>query len=295
MTTFRSGFVAVIGRPNVGKSTLVNALTGHKVSIVSSKPQTTRFRIMGVLHGEDSQLILIDTPGMHRPRHQLGDHMVKMAQRSLEAVDVIVHVVDAAAKVGAGDRRLAQLLAQEEAPVVLILNKADLPLHEATVDEYRALAHYRRHFVVSALHGTGLKELLDYLLAQLPEGPRYYPDDAKSDQHDAAIIAEHVREQVLLLTQDEVPHAVATMVEELHYREGGTIYARVDILVERESQKGILIGQGGGRLKEIGSRARQALEPLLQRPLYLDLWVRVKKDWRNRESLLRALGLSAER
>ncbi len=292
MTSFCSGFVALMGRPNVGKSTLVNALIGHKVSIVSSKPQTTRFRIMGILTDEKSQLILIDTPGIHRPRHQLGDHMVKVAERSLEAVDVILHVVDATAPVGAGDRRLAHSLLHQESIVVLILNKADLPLTEAIVDEYRSLAQYSRCFLVSALEGTGLEELRDYLIGQMPPGPRYYPDDSVSDQSEAAIVAEHVREQVLLLTEDEVPHAVATMVEELRYRDNGTLYARVDILVERESHKGIIIGQGGTRLKDIGTRARQGLEPLLQRPVYLDLWVRVKKDWRNRESLLRALGLT---
>ena len=293
MTEFRSGFVALVGRPNVGKSTLVNALTGHKVSIVSAKPQTTRYRIMGVLNREDSQLVLVDTPGIHRPRHQLGDHMVRVAEQSLEGVDVILHVVDASAPVGTGDRRLARFLQREESPVVLVLNKVDLALCEKNLEEYRALGDYSRCFMVSALEGAGLKELMDWLMAQLPPGPRYYPDDSISDQGDAAIIAEHVREQVLHLTQDEVPHAVATLVEELRYRDNGTVYARVDILVERESQKGIIIGQGGKRLKEIGTQARGVLEPLLDRPVYLELWVRVKKDWRNREALLRALGLNA--
>ncbi|MEW6524482.1 MAG: GTPase Era [Bacillota bacterium] len=297
MTVYKSGFVAVIGRPNVGKSTLVNALVGQKVAIVSSKPQTTRNRIVAVVHRDDGQLVLLDTPGLHRPKHRLGDYMVAVARRSLEAVDAVMHVVDASAEVGPGDVHISGLLARSEARFLLVLNKVDL-LEGADCDQagaaYGALARYQARFPVSALSGTGLSQLEDALFDLLPPGPRYYPEDVVTDQPESFLVGELVREKVMELTREEIPHAVASVVEEFLPRPEGSVYVRVVIYVERESQKGIIIGRGGNLLKQVGSRARSELEALLGSAIYLDLWVKVKRDWRNQEAMLRSLGYSAK-
>lgn len=290
---FRSGFVAIIGRPNVGKSTLLNALVGRKLAIVSDKPQTTRNRILGVLTREDCQAVFLDTPGIHKPKHRLGEYMVKVARRALKEVDLIFHLVDATAPVGPGDRHIAGYLQEITTPVLLVLNKVDLVREgeiPAILEAYRGLHRYEAGLDISALQGRNLDRLIAGTFRHLPEGPRCYPEDMITDQPEAFLVVEIIREKVLHLTREEVPHAVAVEIEEFTPRREGLLYVRAAIYVERDSQKGILIGEGGLRLKEIGRLAREELEALLGSRIYLDLWVKVSKDWRNREGALRNLG-----
>lgn len=280
----------------MGKSTLVNRLVGQHVAIVSDKVQTTRHRIMGVLHlpAARAQVVFLDTPGMHKPRHRLGEWMVRVAQRSLSDVEVICFVVDGSfAHPGPGDRHVAEYLAAVQTPVLLVVNKIDQVEPERVDDvvaNYSALGDFAAVLPVSALTGTGLNELLAAVLEHLPHGPPYFPADTYTDQPEQLLVAELVREQVLHLTRDEIPHSVSVEIEEMKTRANGTVFIRAVIYVERESQKGIIIGGGGRLLRQIGTGARQNIEPLLGAPVYLDLWVKVKKDWRDREASLRALG-----
>ncbi|MFO7245383.1 MAG: GTPase Era [Thermaerobacter sp.] len=292
---FRSGFAAIVGRPNVGKSTLLNRLVGRKLAIVSDKPQTTRTRILGVVNRPGAQIVLVDTPGVHRPRHRLGEQMVRTARNALSEVEAVLFVVDASAgPPGAGDRFVADLLAPLETPVVLVLNKVDAVPGDR-VDElleaYGALGRFHAALPVSALTGFNVERLVEVVVDLLPPGPRYFPEDMITDQPERQIIAEFVREQILHLTREEVPHSVAVVVEEVRDRgEDKPTYVRAVIYVERDSQKGILIGQGGRVLKEVGTRARRELEALLGMRLYLELWVKVKPDWRNRPGSLQEFG-----
>lgn len=295
---FRSGFVAVIGRPNVGKSTLVNRLVGRTVAIVSDKAQTTRHRIMGVVHRPGAQVVLLDTPGIHRPRHLLGRWMLQVAERSLKEADLVLFVVDgSSSRPGPGDTHVAQRLASAQAKAVLVINKMDLvPPGEvpAVTAAYEELGDFVGTVPLSALTGAGTDGLLQIILDHLPPGPPYFPPGMHTDQPERVLAAEFIREQVLHLTRDEVPHAVGVDIEEMTARSGGKVYIRAVIYVERESQKGILIGQGGSLLKAVGSRARERIETLLGEPVYLDLWVKVSKKWRDRAGSLRALGFRQE-
>ncbi len=290
---FRSGFVSVIGRPNVGKSTLLNRLMGEKLLIVSDKPQTTRNRIRCILTDRDFQIVFMDTPGIHKPRHRLGQYMVKTALRTLEEVDVIVLVADAEKPFGSGDEFVLKELSHVKTPVVLVLNKIDL-VDSKTVQELEDL--YRRKFsftsvlAVSALKGEHVLSLTKKLIPLLPEGPQYYPDDMIIDHPERFVTAELIREKVIQLTKEEVPHAVAVEIEEMKEREENIVYIRALIHVERESQKGIVVGAGGKRLKEIGTLARQDIENLLGSKVYLDLWVHVQKDWRKKDRKLKQFG-----
>ena len=291
----KSGFVAVIGRPNVGKSTLVNALVGQKVAIVSPKPQTTRSRILGILTREDAQVIFVDTPGVHRPHHKLGRAMVADATRALPDADLVLFVADASVSPTDEDQMIATLIRQQtSAPVILVLNKMDLlPAEkvESHTEGYWALVPgYLDWMMTTAIKGVNLDKLLERVLDALPEGPPYYPGDQVTDQTEREIAAEMVREQVLRHTRQEVPHAVAVVVEEFKERENDVIYISANIFVEKRSQKGIIIGHKGQMLRKIGAAARQEIERMTGGRIYLDLWVKVRKDWRRDEEELRRLG-----
>ena len=302
---FRSGFAALLGRPNVGKSSLCNRLVGDKVAIVSDKPQTTRRRILGVVHLERGQLVLVDTPGVHRPRHQLGRRMLQEARDAADGVEVACLVVDASApQPGEGDRRAAQYAAGSGSPRILVLNKIDLVPADAQerrsrLAAYAALAGDGRPFdavlATSAQTGEGVAELRAALIERLPPGPPYFPADVSTDQPEQVLAAELVREQALARLREEVPHAVAVTVDQWLPRDNGMIYVGATLYVERESQKGIVIGGGGGMLRDIGAAARREIERRLGSPVYLDLWVKVKEDWRDRPGSLETLGFGRDR
>lgn len=291
---YRSGFVALIGRPNVGKSTLLNRIVGQKVAIMSDKPQTTRNKIQGIYTGPDYQIIFIDTPGIHRPKHKLGEYLVEVTYNTLKEVDVILYVVDATAEYGGGEEYIINSLEGVRTPVFLLLNKVDLIRDKGKILELIAQYNERYPFAqilpVSALQGDNLDRLLQVLGEHLPEGPQYYPEDMVTDQPERFVMAELIREKVLLLTREEVPHSVAVVVETIQERGNGKLYVGAVIYVERESQKGIIIGKRGQMLKEIGRLARLDIEALLGSPIYLELWVKVKSDWRRREVDLRNFG-----
>jgi GTP-binding protein Era len=285
----RSGFVAVAGRPNVGKSTLVNALCGGKVAIVSDKPQTTRRRIYGIATEEDRQLILVDLPGFQRPRDPLTEHMQRTVESSFEDVDAVLFVLSARERIGAGDRFIAQRVFALDTPVVIALNKVDRlkPGHIATQMTTAArLGDFHALHPVSAKTGDGVAALRDELVELLPEGPLYFPEEQRTDLPVETQVAELIREKALALTRDEVPHAITVQVAEI-----GDKAVTADVLVETESQKQILIGRGGTMVREIGTRARPEIEQLLGRHVFLELHVKVKPRWRRDESLLTTLGI----
>jgi GTP-binding protein Era len=288
---FRSGFVALVGRPNVGKSTLLNALLGQKVAIVSPKPQTTRMPLRGILNRPDAQIVFVDTPGIHDPRTKLGSFMVEQARRSIPDADVVCFVVDIASPPNRTEQRIATLVARSRARRLLVLNKVDqrTPAGQANLVAYRALGPWDMEVAVSALRSQGLTTLLHELVQRLPPGPPLYPDDQVTDQSEREHAAELVREQVLRFTEQEVPHGVAVEVEEWEDKPNA-VYIRMTIYVEKESQKGILIGANGTMLKRIGSGARPAIEAISGKPAYLDLWVKVRLNWRDDPSSLRWLG-----
>lgn len=291
----RSGFVAVIGRPNVGKSTLMNQLLGHKVAIVSPKPQTTRTRIRGILTRPDAQIIFVDTPGIHKPFHKLGEVMVATAAAAIPDSDIVLFVVDVSVMPTEEDRMIAEMIRRRTSnPVILVLNKMDLLPPEKVkphTEAYWALVPDHAGWMMTiATEAVNLDKLLDIIIAHLPEGPRYYPDDLITDQTEREIAAELIREQVLRFTHEEVPHSVAVVVEEYKERETGGVYIAATIYVERESQKGILIGAGGQMLRRIGTAARQEIERMVGGKVYLDLWVKVSKNWRKEMHLVRRMG-----
>jgi GTP-binding protein Era len=285
----RSGFVAVAGRPNVGKSTLVNALCGGKVAIVSDKPQTTRRRIFGIANADDYQLVLADLPGFQRPLDPLTEHMQRTVDAAFEDVEGVLFVLSARERIGAGDRFVARRVFELGVPVVIGLNKVDRlkPGHVATqMDTASRLGDFRALHPVSAKTGDGVPALRDELVALLPEGPLYFPQEQRTDLSVEVQIAEFVREQALRLTKDEVPHAITVEVQEIEDK-----VVRADVLVETDSQKQILIGKGGAMIREIGRRARPEIEHLLGHPIYLELRVKVKPRWRRDETLLERLGI----
>lgn len=291
---FYSGFAALVGRPNVGKSTLLNKFLGEKLAIMSDKPQTTRNKIQAVLNVAGAQIIFIDTPGIHKPKHKLGEFMVRVAQNVLHEVDVILFLVEAnQPPAGPGDRYIIEQLKETKTPVILVLNKIDqvakqdlLPLIEA----YRGLMDFTGVVPVSALSGENLEQLQAEIIHHLPEGPQYYPEDMITDQPERFIMAELIREQMLHLTRDEVPHSVAVDVEEVKTRPNETVYVRATIYVERDSQKRIIVGKAGQMIGKIGANARREIENLLGSKVFLELFVKVSKDWRNKERTLRDLG-----
>ncbi|MGE5607075.1 MAG: GTPase Era [Bacteroidota bacterium] len=294
MTDYRSGFVALIGRPNVGKSTLLNRIIGQKITITSDKPQTTRNQLRGILSGPNYQIIWVDTPGLHKPLHHLGEQMVKTAQRALSNVDLVLWVLDAEAGFRPADEKVAQLLSSIGQPLFAVWNKIDLVASDQELEFCREGLPILKTFKVSALSGAGINELINGVVAQLPPGPAYYPPEMITDHPEQFIIAEYIREQVLNQTEEEIPHSVAVRIEEFKKRPNGQVYIEANIYVERDSQKGIIIGAKGGRLKAIGATARVEIEKLLDAPVYLNLWAKVRKNWRNSDKLLQEFGYGEE-
>lgn len=294
---FKSGFISIVGRPNVGKSTFMNHVIGQKIAIMSDKPQTTRNKIHGVLTEDDAQLIFIDTPGIHKPKHKLGDFMVRMAEESLNEIDAVLFMVNAEEKYGAGDQFIIERLKNVNSPVFLIINKIDL-IHPndifKIIEQYKDLYDFAEVFPISALQGNNINQLVGKLKKYLPEGPQYYPSDHITDHPERFIMTELIREKVLQLTREEVPHSIAVVLENVEKRSNETLFIQAAIITERSTQKGILIGKQGAMLKQIGQKARHDIEKLLGTKIFLELWVKVQKDWRNKETQLKEYGFSKE-
>lgn len=289
---FRSGFVAVIGRPNAGKSTLLNTLLGQKILIISDKPQTTRNRIQCILTEDRGQVIFFDTPGIHKPHHRLGEYMVEAAKSTLKSVDFAVYVVDASVPLGTGDEYVLGTIKESGTPCILALNKIDLLSKDeimVKIGEFSKLADFQEIIPISALKSENTSRLMDLVFASLPPGPMYFPEDEVTDQPEKFIVAELIREKILNLTREEVPHSVAVVVEQMQEKKT-LIKIGAVILVERDSQKGIVIGHQGSVLKEVGRLARQDIENLLGSKVFLELYVKVRKDWRNQQTNLREFG-----
>ncbi|MBN1399195.1 MAG: GTPase Era [Anaerolineae bacterium] len=290
----RSGYIALVGKPNVGKSTLLNAWLGAKVAAVSPKPQTTRTSLLGILTRRDVQAIFVDTPGIHLPRTKLGEYMVESARRAIPDADVVLFMVDLATPPERPDVEVAKLLADlRDTPVILGMNKADLLVPDVLQERrlaYEALGDFSGSMAFSALTGYQRDELLACVLSRLPLGPRYYPADQLSDQQERFIASEIIREHLMRALQQEVPYAAAVIVQDFTERENGVLYISANIYVERDSQKGIVIGRGGSMLKRIGREARLELQEIWERPVYLELWVKVLKNWRRSEEHLRRFG-----
>ncbi|NLN86510.1 MAG: GTPase Era [Syntrophomonadaceae bacterium] len=289
----KSGFVSIIGRPNVGKSTLINKLIGSKIAIVSDKPQTTRTRIQGILTVEQGQIIFIDTPGMHKPKHLLGDYMMKVSTQSLEDVDLIYYITDITNPFGPGEQYIIDQLKNMKVPVFLLVNKVDLVDQEEIPRFMQVFCNQMKFsecIPISAYQGINLDRLLQATFEYLPEGPQYYPEDDLTDQPISFIVAELIREKALILTRDEVPHSLAVEIEEFKQQGPGKVYIRAVINTERDSQKGIIIGKKGQMLKRIGEQARTDIERMVNASVYLDLWIKVKKNWRDNPNNLNQLG-----
>lgn len=290
---FKSGFVAIVGRPNVGKSTLMNHVIGQKIAIMSDKPQTTRNKIHGVYTTEDTQIVFLDTPGIHKRQSKLGDYMNQTAFNTLGEVETVLFLIDAAEGLGGGDRFIAEQLKQVKTPVILVLNKIDRIEPEALlplIEQYRKLYDFAEIVPISAKMGNNVDRLLEQVQKYLPEGPQYYPDDQITDHPEQFVIAELIREKILHMTREEVPHSIAVTIEDMKVQDNGVVHIMAVIFVERDSQKGIIIGKQGAMLKEVGKQARQDIQNLLGSKIFLELWVKVKKDWRNQERVLRDLG-----
>ena len=298
MKKFKSGFVTLIGRPNVGKSTLMNRLIGQKIAITSNKPQTTRNRIQTVYTCEQGQIIFLDTPGIHKAKNKLGEYMVTVAERTLKEVDVILWLVEPSTFIGAGERHIAQQLQNTNTPVILVINKIDT-VEKAEIlkfiDAYKDIVNFREIVPVSALKGENTEELIKVMFDYLEEGPCYYDEDTITDQPERQIVAEMVREKALRNLNDEIPHGIAVVIDKMHERKTGNIIdVDATIICERNSHKGIIIGKQGAMLKKIGSQARIDMENLLDCKVNLKLWVKVKKEWRDSDFLVKNFGYRQE-
>ncbi len=295
---FYSGFVSLVGRPNVGKSTLMNRLIGEKIAIISNKPQTTRNRVQSILTKDDFQIVFIDTPGIHRPRHKLGEYMVKSAETTLNEVDAVLMLIEPTDKILEADRLIIEKFAKVKSPVILVINKIDTVERERVfkvIDEYRKLYDFAEIVPISAFEGTNTDELLSVIRKYLPEGPQYFPSDMVTDQPERQIASEIIREKALRLLEDEIPHGIAVEITEMKKRkEGNLVDVRATIFCEKDSHKGIIIGKHGDMLKKIGTKARGDIERLLGSPIYLELWVKVKKDWRDSDFLLKNFGYDSK-
>lgn len=294
---FKSGFIAIIGRPNVGKSTFMNKVIGQKIAIMSDKAQTTRNKIQGVLTQQDAQLVFIDTPGIHKPKHRLGDFMVRIAENTLNEVDAILFMINAKEEYGKGDQYIIDSLQKTNRPVFLVINKIDLVHPDELlplIEQYKNKYKFEEIIPVSALEGNNVTHLLDVMKDNIPEGPQYYPEDQITDHPERFIISELIREKALELTREEVPHSITVVIENIEERESNAAFIQATIVTERKTQKGILIGKQGSMLKNIGKNARKDIEALLGSKVYLELWVKVQKDWRNKDSQLRQLGFRSD-
>ncbi|NME20195.1 GTPase Era [Lactobacillus johnsonii] len=293
---FKSGFVALIGRPNVGKSTLLNYLVGQKVAIMSPQPQTTRNKISGIYTDDQEQIVFIDTPGIHKPKNKLDDFMDKSSYSALDEVDVVLFMVEPE-PAGKGDQYIAELLKKIKKPVFLVINKID-KVHPdellSIIDSYKNLGDFAEIVPISASQGNNVSELIKTIAKYLPEGPQFYDADQLTDRPEYFIVAELIREQVLKLTHEEVPHATAVVVDRMRNHEGGKLQVEATIYVERPGQKGIIIGKKGQMLKQIGIAARQEIEALLGEKVNLRLWVKVQKNWRSDPAFLKSIGYNVK-
>ncbi|KRG10291.1 GTPase Era [Staphylococcus sp. NAM3COL9] len=298
MTRHKSGFISIIGRPNVGKSTFVNRVIGHKIAIMSDKAQTTRNKIQGVMTQEDAQIIFLDTPGIHKPKHKLGDYMMRVATNTLSEIDAIMFMVNVNEDIGRGDEYIMDMLKTIKTPVFLVLNKIDLVHPDKLmprIEKYKKYMDFTEIVPISALEGLNVDHFINVIKSYLPEGPKYYPDDQISDHPEQFVVGELIREKILHLTSEEIPHAIGVNVDRMVKEDEDRVRIEATIFVERDSQKGIVIGKGGKKLKEVGKRARQDIEMLLGSKVYLELWVKVQKDWRNKVNFIRQMGYLEDR
>ena len=291
---FKSGFVAIIGRPNVGKSTLMNHLIGQKIAITSKKPQTTRNKIQTVYTCEDGQIIFLDTPGIHKAKNKLGEYMVNVAEQTLKDVDVILWLVEPTTYIGAGEKHIAEQLQKTSLPVILVINKVDTVKKEEilqVIDNYRKLYDFAEIIPASALRGQNTKDIVDSLFKYMPYGPMFYDEDTVTDQPQRQIVAEIIREKALHALDEEIPHGIAVTIEKMRERKGQHIVdIEATIVCERDSHKGIIIGKQGSMLTKIGSNARFEIEKMLEEKVNLKIWVKVKKDWRDSDTLMKNFG-----
>lgn len=296
--TFKSGFVTLIGRPNVGKSTLMNHLIGQKIAITSKKPQTTRNRIQTVYTEEKGQIVFVDTPGIHKARNKLGEYMVNAAEQTLQDVDAVLWLVEPTSFIGAGERHIIEKLKKITTPVILVINKTDTVKPEAVlaaIETYRTEYDFAEIVPLSALRGENTEILTDLIFKYLPYGPMFYDEDTVTDQPERQIVAEIIREKSLHALNEEIPHGIAVTIERMKERKNGRITdIEATIICERNSHKGIIIGKGGAMLKKIGSNARFEIEKMLERQVNLKLWVKVKKDWRDSDFLIKNFGYREE-
>lgn len=294
---YKSGFVSLVGRPNVGKSTLLNRLVGQKIAIMSDKAQTTRNKIQGILTTDTEQIVFIDTPGIHKPKHRLGDFMVRTALSTINEVDVVLFLVNVTEKRGPGDNFVIEKLKTVESPVFLVLNKIDqvhpdelLPI----IEDYNSQMDFQEIIPISASEGNNVNRLVEVINNYLPEGPQFYPEDQVTDHPEYFIVSELIREKVLERTREEIPHSVAVVVESMTREENEKVQVNAVIIVERPSQKGIIIGKGGKMIKDIGMNARRDIERLLGDKIYLELFVKVQGDWREKQRFLKDYGYNED-
>ena len=293
---YKSGFVTLIGRPNVGKSTLMNYLIGQKIAITSNKPQTTRNRIQTVLTTEEGQIVFVDTPGIHKAKNKLGEYMVNVAERTLNEVDVVLWLVEPTTFIGAGEKHIAEQLGKVKTPVILVINKVDMVKKEEIltfIDAYRKVYDFAEIVPVSARNGDNTDELIKVILKYLPYGPQFYDEDTITDQPERQIVSELIREKALHCLNDEIPHGIAVAIDSMKYRRK-IVDIDATIICERDSHKGIIIGKQGAMLKKIGSTARFEIERMLECKVNLQLWVKVKKDWRDSDFLIKNFGYTKE-
>ena len=290
---FKSGFITIVGRPNVGKSTLTNLLMGEKLSIVSNKPQTTRNNIQTILTGDDYQMIFVDTPGIHKPKHKLGEYMVNSATDSIKDVDLVLFLSNPCEEVGRGDKFIIEQLKNQKAPVIFVLNKVDESSPEKvakTLELFSKEYDFAEMIPISAMKAKNTDKLLELMVKYLPEGPKYYPDDMITDVQERFVVAEIVREKALKNLSQEVPHGIAVDVIQMKQDDNGKYNIEVDLICEKASHKGIIIGKNGQTLKKIGCTARYELERFLRAKVNIKIWVKVRKEWRDNTSLLKELG-----
>ena len=297
MSIEKSGFVAIVGRPNVGKSTLLNRIVGQKIAIMSDKAQTTRNKIQGVYTTDKTQIVFIDTPGIHKPKHRLGDYMVEAAYSALHEVEVVLFMVAADQKRGKGDDMIIERLKKLNVPVYLAINKID-KIHPndllEQIDDFKSQMDFAQIIPISATQGNNFETLMNELEANMPDGPQYFPEDQITDHPEYFVVSELIREKILQLTRDEVPHSVAVVIDSMKRKPDEKVQIQATIIIERDSQKGIIIGKGGAMLKKIGTQARKDIEKLLGDKVFLELWVKVQKDWRDKQVYLTDFGYRKE-